>query len=48
MLIYLTKLVWCRFGLDPKPLAPWAATCGVQKVGARGKTAEGLGQDLKP
>ena len=22
MLIYLIKLVWCGFGLDPKPLAP--------------------------
>ena len=46
--IYLIRIVWCGFGLYPKPLAPWAATCGVQIVGARGKTAEGLGQDLKP
>ena len=22
MLIYLIKIVWCGFGLDPKPLAP--------------------------
>ena len=22
MLIYLMKIVWCGFGLDPKPLAP--------------------------
>ena len=24
MLIYLIRIVWCGFGLDPKPLAPYS------------------------